>query len=175
MGAFDRIAWHTDLPDLPEEIKPWSLGFQTKCLPRSCQRIFEVTPEGRLQERKYVGPVASYKDDLEVLARRVQAESVSRKLRYESGAMLDPKDYATIPSDYSGDTKITSIYGRPHNGRLTYNVNFRNGTVQSVELIEHIKPDPNAWDDMLSKRKASGRHFVVTSINDETDISTESN
>lgn len=167
MGLYDIITWHADLPELPEGICPWKLAFQTKSLPGCCQRLIELTHEGQLQLREYIGEIIDPEDvSLEIVDQAANKLRLMRE-RLISGETLSNTDYSTEPINYSGEIVFYANYGAPQNGRLEYQAVFEDGVLQDVQLTKNQEPDQIAWDTHQEKA-GSKNHFVVQVIKDNS-------
>jgi len=167
MGLYDTITWHADLPDLPEGICPWSLAFQTKSLPGCCQRLIELTHEGQLQLREYIGEIIDPEGvSLETVHQVTDKLRLMRE-RLISGETLSNTDYSIEPVNYSGEIVFYASYGTPRNGRLEYQAVFEGGVLQDVQLTKNRGPDQIAWDTHQGKA-GSKNYFVIQAISDNS-------
>jgi len=168
MGVYDTVTWHADLPKLPDGIQPCALGFQTKSLPGCCQRMIEVTHEGQLQHREYIGEVIDPANgSVEIGDRLTEIFRIERQRRI-SGETLGDADYSTQPIKYSGDVAIYASYGTPPNGRLEFYAVFKGGMLQSVQLTTNREPDQKAWDAAHQGKAGAMKQFVVQIITDNS-------
>ena len=172
MGLYDTISWLAPLPDAPAGLNYFLLGFQTKDIPEARQRLLEVSKDGLLEHREYIGKGFRYTEYSPELLAEMHNQIARRKLRAEKGVGLPEDEYTRIPLRHTGTCKLLASYGEPNNGRLEYLVDFTHGKVVSVEQTSHIPPNRDAYQKRVDALMKTGRmtQYIIKSTDGSEQI-----